>query len=201
MFSPRKLPALLAVLAGGLLLPPAARATSVLAPEFDSLVNQADYIVRAEVTAVVSDWQENPNGRHIITRVTLDVKEVIAGTPPTPLVLEFIGGKIGDEEMTIEGTPKFLPGEESILFLHAGKKYFCPVVALMHGCYPVMADIKTKQPCVLRSNGVPLYETSEVSLPLTSLRQPDLKRQPLRPAQFSDQIRARRHSSRQTHEN
>src|SRR5512141_506778 len=63
-----------------------ARATSVNAPEFTDLVNQSDFIVRAVVKSVTSEFAK-PGSRKIITKVELEVREVIAGKPPQPLVL------------------------------------------------------------------------------------------------------------------
>jgi hypothetical protein len=109
-------------LSGGLLLllallPLRVSATSVVPPQFDELVNESDYIVRAVVKSVTSGWQEKQGRRRIYTFVELEVREVIAGTPPQPLVLRMLGGRIGGEEMVIEGAPKFEVGQEDILLV------------------------------------------------------------------------------------
>lgn len=194
MNRPRSYFYLLAALTGCLLLTPA-RATSVIAPEFDSLVSQADYIVRAEVTDVTSEWQVNDTGRHIITKVSLNVKEVIAGTPPSPLILEFLGGEIDGVSMKVEGTPTFYKGDENILFVRGNGRIFCPLVAVMHGCYPVMRDTKTGESAMLRSNGTPLYNESEVSLPMATLSKGTLAKKTKRPLtapEFASRIRLSR---------
>src|SRR5436305_1323625 len=41
----------------------AARATSVVAPDFDSLVRNADYVVRATVKSVTSEYRTTPQGK------------------------------------------------------------------------------------------------------------------------------------------
>src|SRR5688500_19049855 len=43
------------------LLPLAARATTVIAPSFDRMVDTSDYIVRATVKSVTSEWRDNPD--------------------------------------------------------------------------------------------------------------------------------------------
>lgn len=195
MTSPRLALALLAVVASCALWSPV-RATSVVAPEFDSLVSQADYIVRAEVKTVASEWQEVNGRRVIITRVTLDVKETIAGTPPSPLVLEMLGGRVGEDELVVGGAPKFLVGDEDVLFIRNNGRAFSPLVGVMHGRYPVLRDQKTGRAAMLRSNGVPLYDQGEVSLPLSELS--DAPRQnlratpPLTTAEFITRIRQSR---------
>jgi hypothetical protein len=60
------------------------QATTVRPPTFAELVNESDYIVRAKVKSVTSEWREKQGLRHIFTFVELEVLEVIDGTPPQP---------------------------------------------------------------------------------------------------------------------
>ena len=178
-----------------LALGPRAMATSVLAPDFDSLVAQADYIVRAKVKSVTSEWRANPDklgDRYIGTLVELEVLETIAGTPPSPLVLDLVGGKIGDQELTVQGTPNFQVGQESILFVKGNGRLVTPLVAMMHGYYPVRRDTRTATDQVLRFSGKPLYSETDVILPLgatsgTLLTNPAAR--PLTAAAFATKIR------------
>ncbi len=188
------LPRWLAVLSL-LALIPAARATTVIAPDFDSMVGSSDYIVRATVMSVTSAWRDNPDQpgrRYIGTLVTLDVKEVIKGTPPSPLILDLVGGRVGDQELTIEGAPKFTAGQESILFIKGNGRQIIPLVGMSHGIYPVRRDKRTGQDQVMRSNGKLLYNEQEVSLPesaLSSTPARDPKARPLSATEFADRIR------------
>jgi hypothetical protein len=155
--------------AGLLLLPFRAFATSVVAPDFSTLVNDADYVVHAVVKSVTSDWREHDGHRYIATKVELEVKEVIKGTPPSPLVLDVMGGRVGDEELVVTGVTKFLVGDEDILFVQGNGHQVYPLVAMMHGRYPLFRDAKTGEKYVVRSNGMPLYSEQDVSLPMTTL--------------------------------
>ena len=171
------------------------RATSVNAPEFEKLVAQTDYVVRAQVTAITSEWRENskvPGQRYIGSRVELRVIEVITGNPPQPLVLEVMGGQVGREVMTVEGAPNFRVGEESILFVRGNGRMIVPLTAMMHGYYPVRRDPLTGEAQVLRSNGKYLYSEHDVSLPLGAtsgvvLRNP--RARPLSAGDFTTRIR------------
>jgi hypothetical protein len=149
-------------------LPASSYATTVVAPDFDSLVKQADLIVRGTVKAVDSEWRERNNERFIVSKVTIQVNEMIAGIAPQPLVLQMLGGKIGDESFFIEGAPSFNVGEEHILFVRDNGKAFYPLVGIMHGQYPIKAGGKAGERFVMRSNGVPLHNESEVSLPMVA---------------------------------
>ncbi|HVT71910.1 MAG TPA: hypothetical protein VHD61_02145 [Lacunisphaera sp.] len=137
-------------------------ATTVVAPEFPELVNQSDCIVRAVVKSVHSEIVQ-PGNRKIITLVELDVKEVIAGKPAQPLVLRMLGGKVGGDEMIVEGAPQFQVGDEDILFVQGNGRQVSPLVAMMHGRYRVMKDTATGKEIIGRSNRQPLRSTAEVA--------------------------------------
>jgi hypothetical protein len=169
-------------------------ATIVEPPGFDSLVSQADYVVHAVVKSVTSEWQNDGPHKHIITKIELDVREVIKGTPPQPLVLEMLGGKVGNIEMAVEGAPKFYAGDEDILFIHGNGQQVSPLVGIMHGRYPIYRDAKSGQNYVVRSNGMPLYSAQDVSLPIAQasvFKQMNPAARPLTAAAFIGQIRVR----------
>jgi len=174
---------------------PHARATTVIAQDFDHMVGSSDYIVRAVVKTVTSQWRDNPERpgkRYIGTLVELDVKEVIKGTPPSPLVLDLVGGRIGDRELTIEGAPKFTVGQESILFVKGNGRQIVPLVGMSNGYYPVRRDKRTGENQVMRSNGQLLYSERELGLPeaaLSTTPARDPKAKPLTATDFADRIR------------
>lgn len=177
------------------LLPSAARATTVIAPSFDRMVDTSDYIVRATVKSVTSEWRENPDKpaeRYIGSRVELEVIEVIKGKPPVPLVLDLVGGRVGDKELTVQGAPKFIPGQETILFVKGNGRRIVPLVGMMHGKYNVRRDKLTGRAEVLRTSGHPLYSEQEVSLPehaASAVPARDSRARPLTADDFATRIR------------
>ena len=180
----------------GLLAGVPASATTVVPPEFDQLVNESDYIVRAVVKSVTSEFRAKGTGRKIYTSVEVEVREVIAGTPPVPLVLVMLGGQVGDEVMTLEGAPQFKVGDEDILFVRDNGRTIFPLFAIMHGRYPILKEKGTKREYVARSNQVPLQDTAEVVLPLTDGAASELQRQTrstesaLTPDQFVQRVKS-----------
>jgi hypothetical protein len=145
-----------------------ASATTVVPPDFSQLVNESDYIIRGVVKSVTSEYRATTSGkgRKIITKVEVQVLEVVAGTPPTTVVLEMLGGTVGNDKMTLEGAPQFKVGDEDILFVSGNGQTICPLVAMMHGRYRVMHEAATGRKYVARSNKVPLQDTAEVVLPM-----------------------------------
>lgn len=139
--------------------------TTVVAPEFAELVNDSDFVVRSKVRKVNSSWETHNGQRHIFTTVELDVVETLGGTPPKPLVLLFLGGRVGNEELVIEGVPSFVVGQEDILFVRGNGRQFCPLTAVSHGRYPLTRG-QDGVVRVNRSNHSPLHKVNEVVLPL-----------------------------------
>jgi hypothetical protein len=179
---------------GFALLAPRLSATTVEPPSFDDLVNRSDYVVRAIVKSATPEWRESAGKRYISTRLELEVREVIKGAPPSPLVLDLLGGRIGDAEFAVSGMPIFQVGDESVLFVYGAEKKLYPLVAMMHGVYPILREAKTGQDYMLRANGMPLYSAADVSLPMdrpsAALKQNSLIH-PLTPQAFIQQIRQR----------
>jgi hypothetical protein len=143
-----------------------ARATTVVPPDFVQLVNGSDYVVRARVKAASAERRLVGTRPLIFTRIELEVIEVLAGAPPERPVLEMLGGQIGDEELWIEGAPRFAVGDEDIIFVSGNGANFHPLYALGHGRYRITRDGAGRER-VLRSNGVPLEDVAEVALPLS----------------------------------
>jgi hypothetical protein len=189
---------LLCTTVAALLLSARASATTVAAPEFDELVNESDFVVRATVKSVRSEYSR-PGGKSIVTYVELDVKEVITGDPPSPLVLRMLGGRVGDKRMVVSGAPEFVVGDEDILFVRDNGKVFNPLTALMHGRYPIARDEATGRGYMMRNNRAPLKDAKEVSGEMhadagelvSGRRAIDLSNA-MSPEQFAEAIRAAR---------
>lgn len=144
-----------------------ARATTVQPPTFSELVDEADGIYRGRVTTVLARRVATPEGASIIkTFVTFAVERTIKGSARPDIVLEFLGGTIGDESLEVGGTPHFDVGDREILFVQQNGVQFCPLVRLGHGRYRVERDATTRADYVARDDGAPLTATDEVALPL-----------------------------------
>lgn len=117
--------------------PPAARATSVVAPTFDQLVTRADCVFTGDVTGLRSEWTGEGETRHIVTFVTFNVVHVLKGDAATPFTLRVFGGTVGTERMEVADAPVFRVGERQILFVHHNGRQFIPLVGIMHGQYRV----------------------------------------------------------------
>lgn len=186
-------------LALALLLPLRAFATTVEAPEFKELVGLSDYVVRGVVVSISSEWRQTPDGRsYIATQVELEVQDVIRGQPPASVVLDMLGGRVGEHELRVEGAPQFLIGDEGVFFVHGNGRLLSPLVGIMHGVYPILHDFKSGQDYVLRSNGMPLYSEQDVSLPMNRLSAVKAKNPAARPITAEAFIRSVRQTAAET---
>jgi hypothetical protein len=141
-------------------------ATTVIPPDFSELVNESSYIVRAVVKSVTAEERTNAKGKKLIySKVELEVTEAIAGRPPSPLVLQVLGGRMGDRELAIVGAPKFVVGEESILFVQNNGRQVYPLVRMMHGMYRIEKEPTRGRQQMVRSDGQPLRQVRDVSAP------------------------------------
>jgi hypothetical protein len=174
------------------------RATSVLPPDFEQLVNESDYVVRAVVDSTRADYRDGPQGRLIVTTVRFRLRETATGQPPATLELEMFGGQIGDDRLIVNGAPVFRVGEDNFLFVRDNGRCITPLVAMMHGRYRVLRDPATGQEFVARENRVPLQDVAEIALPLATAEVAERLRRAIRPgdaltpAEFTAQIRATR---------
>ncbi len=119
-----------------------ARASLILALDLPALVGRADRIGVVDVVAVRASW----NTRHdrIVTTIELAVVDGWKGdlAPGTRLTILQPGGTVGDVTTTVDGMPRFAPGERALVFLH-GPPERATVVGLTQGKRTLRRDART----------------------------------------------------------
>lgn len=133
-----------------------ASATSIIPPDFATLVNTSDRVLRGVVTDITATWLQP---RVVQTHVTVTDKD---GKTTT---LDFLGGKIGDFEMRVEASPKFTVGEEVLLFVKGNHTDMCPIVGWGHGTFRIRTGADGVKR-VHRENMEPVESTAQVKQPL-----------------------------------
>ena len=97
------------------LLPAVAAATVVVQLTLEEMTRKAPVVVRGTVVQVQPRWSDV--GGHIESWVELQVTDRVKGTVPATLVVRVPGGTIGELTMSVAGAPKFIPGQDTLLFL------------------------------------------------------------------------------------
>jgi hypothetical protein len=103
------------LIVGSLFAGQSARASLVEALDLAALVDRADEVVLARVVSMESHF--NDRGR-IVTDVTMQVEQAEKGSrvPGAVVVVQQMGGTVGDLAMRIAGEPTYVIGEEVLLF-------------------------------------------------------------------------------------
>ncbi len=177
---------------------PWAQATSVVPPSFPELVAEAEAIYLGTVTSSEARRVTQPDGHNVIkTFVTFAVNRVLKGATQSAVVLEFLGGTVGEESLEVTGMPTFAVGQREFVFVQKNGTQLCPLVGMMHGRYRVLRDLDGARDYVARDNGAPLTDTAEVELPMTCVpaqlrtaRAANATADALTPAAFESQVRA-----------
>lgn len=126
-----------------------AGATTLAPLTFGDQVASAEMIFRGRVLAVDAEKRKRGGGEIIVSRVRFETLETYKGEPQAKETLEFLGGRVGDEEMLIEGMPRFAVGDEVVLFVGADRNVVCPVVGWAEGALEVVRSTSGQVEVVL----------------------------------------------------
>lgn len=155
----KRFPTLLLV--AGLALSAAnSRATTVIPPTFDQLVNEAELIFQGEVTDIKSQWVGEGAEHRIVTYVAFRIDDAIKGSPGNSYTIQMLGGTVGDQTMEVTDTPKFNVGDRDILFVEHNGSQFVPLVGIMHGRFRLQPNKLSGGEMVSKNNGAPLADTT-----------------------------------------
>jgi hypothetical protein len=96
-----------------LLLAPVTPATTLARLSLDQMAVAADAVARVRCIKSQSKWE---NGA-IWTLTTFTVIEFLKGNLPSQVTVRLPGGRVGHMTESVDGTPKFNPGDDAIVFL------------------------------------------------------------------------------------
>jgi hypothetical protein len=113
------------------------RATTVIPPTFDELVDQAEVIFQGSVSDLKSQWIGEGAERVIVSYVTFKVEDALKGQSGQTYTIRMLGGTVGEETMEIADAPRFHIGDKDILFVQHNGSQFIPLVGIMHGRFHV----------------------------------------------------------------
>ncbi|MBK7992577.1 MAG: hypothetical protein IPK14_03945 [Blastocatellia bacterium] len=98
-----------------------AQAGSLVKISDKNLVLSSDAILTGKVLSIESRWDASKT--NIYTDITIALNQTIKGDlGSNTIVIEQVGGKIGDKQVWLTGSPEFSVGEEVLLFLKANSE-------------------------------------------------------------------------------
>ncbi len=143
-----------------------AGATSVVRFGFDSLCVRAETI--AHVRCVESQSFRDDDRGGIFTRTRLEVLAPVKGEPGHEVVLTLPGGSVDGQRVAVLGIPRFVPGQETVVFLSGPDDSGSPwPIGLAQGCYSVQEE-KGKERHVLLQAGTNPFPNGPLFKPTSS---------------------------------
>ena len=106
----------------------------------DQLTDRAASIVVSTVTGRRPEWITSDGSQLIVTHVTLQVEQVLKGSPPRSVTIDVLGGTIGDRTLTVSHVPEFRVGDRDVLFLHGVPRSVSPLVGSDQGRFRVLRE-------------------------------------------------------------
>ncbi|MFN3198033.1 MAG: hypothetical protein ACE366_06405 [Bradymonadia bacterium] len=91
----------------------AASGATLKAMDLEDLTAGADRVITGQVAEVKARWSEGL----IITSARITIDTCLVGPCETEVVVETVGGQVGDLVMSVDGMARFAQGEEVLLFL------------------------------------------------------------------------------------
>jgi len=129
---------------------PAARATTLARLSLDQLAAGSDAVARVRCAGVESRWE---NGS-IWTVAALEVLETMKGNLPREIAVRLPGGRVGHLTSTVEGTPKFHPGDDAVVFLERSPAGGFTVAGWVEGTFRISRDPQTGGETVTQDSSV-----------------------------------------------
>jgi hypothetical protein len=117
----------------------AVRATTLVRLSLDQLASGSDAVARVNFSSAVTRWE---NGT-IWTITTVKVIETLKGNLPGEISVRLPGGRVGHLTATVEGTPRFNPGDDAIVFLKISQAGGFTVAGWVEGTFRILRDPRT----------------------------------------------------------
>lgn len=109
----------------------------------EQLILTSRVVLTGEVRAIQAQW-DGKQRRNIYTYITVKVSEVLKGQIRNDsVVIKQDGGIVGDDEIQIDGAPKYRIGQQVLLFLDTLPDGALTVKYLFQGKYDVVDDAQT----------------------------------------------------------
>jgi hypothetical protein len=114
-------------------------ATTLQRLSLDQLAAGSDAVARVNFSSTESRWIDGT----IWTVTTLQVVDTMKGNLPSEITVRLPGGRVGHLTTTVEGTPRFHPGDDAIVFLKTSPAGGFTVAGWVQGTFRISRDLRT----------------------------------------------------------
>jgi hypothetical protein len=158
----------------------ALRATTLARMSLDQLAAAAGAVARLHCTGVESRWEDG----EIWTVTTFHVVESMKGALPPQITVRLPGGRVGHLTAAVDGTPKFIAGDEAIVFLERSRAGGFSVAGWVEGTFRISHDARTAHESVTQDSSSFAVFDPEARV----FRNEGINRMPIE--QFHERVRA-----------
>jgi len=152
------------------LAPGISSATTLQRMSISDLSHAATLIVRARCTGNFTRWETG----EIWTLTSFEVQETWKGSPPAQVTVRLLGGRFGNLTSSVSGVPRFVAGEEVVLFLERTVAGDLSIVSWIQGTFRIARDRATGSDTITQDTAA-----SEILDPSpTSRQQSAIRRMP-----------------------
>jgi hypothetical protein len=138
-----------------ILLVPAVGATTLARLSLEQLAAGSDAVARVRCTSSESHWER----ASIWTVTTAEVVETLKGSLPAEIAVRLPGGRVGHLNAAIEGTPRFHPGDDVVVFLQRSTAGGFTVAGWVEGTFRIARDPRTGAESVTQdSSAFPVFD-------------------------------------------
>jgi hypothetical protein len=123
-------------------------ATTLLHQDTRALVRGSSDIVVGKVVSTRARLDEH--GRHIVTDVAIEVTQSLKGETQR-LTLVQLGGELYGMRYDVPGSPRFVPGEEALVFAWRDRRGRAQVNGMAQGKFEIRRDAVTGERTIQRS--------------------------------------------------
>jgi hypothetical protein len=145
----------LAALLGG----PAANSTTLARMSIAQMTQAAHLVVRARCLSNSTAWDAGEIWTFTSFAIEETWKSAAGANPDRYVSVRLLGGTVGNLTSTVSGVPRFVPGEEIVLFLEATTRGDFSIVSWVQGTFRVRRDIRTNQEIAIQDTAA--FETFE----------------------------------------
>jgi len=134
-----------------------ARGTTLARMSLGQLTTAAQVIARVRCTSATS----RRDAGTIWTFTDFDIEESYKGAPGSHLAIRLPGGRDGHLVETVEGAPRFVPGDEAIVFLERTRSGDWSISAWAEGTFRIARDPQTRRETITQdSSGMAVFDAA-----------------------------------------
>lgn len=128
-----------------------ARGTTMVRMSLEQLSQASSVIVRGHVVSAESHW--NAAHTRIMTYTMVAVDQAMKGSPGATVVVQQLGGTVGNRHVYVPGSARLEPQASYLLFLEPAESSRYVVVGMEQGAYRITRDTKTGREIVIQPTG------------------------------------------------